>query len=268
MTATTPIATVFAQLDDSQPFAQATIRAYSQLAWFVATHRAAKDTTSNHQNQAERYGFEPAENNPNGYAPHALAAMHAATAVANANDPNQNTQITASIVAAALVVSSTSDHLVSDVANAIAHGHDVASRIVATLTNHTAYNITHTACVLGAVTAATMLSTNDATVRANAYGIASTQAARLNNVTSDSPEQIAADATDTAVEAALLAAHGFTGATSGIDGRRGVLPIIAETAPLAQLHETPKTMHGVSFDGADTIDETLNAATFYTTHLI
>lgn len=265
---TSPIAAVFATLDDTQPQANASIRAYGQLAWFAATHRAASTLGGNHTNPVnEVYAYEPASGNAYGYAPPALAAIHAATVVANTNKADHHTQITASIIAASLIVALNTDKRLSDLASAIVCGHDVAARTLATLTNHTDYDITYAACVLGALTAATLLTTKNHDVRQHAYGIASTQIARLLNAHGDTPARITADATDTAVEAALLATHGFTGPVSGIDGRRGSFTVIAPTADLGLLTTAAATSCGVSYDGADTINEAVTAVAFYTSHL-
>jgi len=172
----------------------------------------------------------------NGHTPPVAAALLAARFIRDTNTTNAT--ITAAIVAASLAAGHVANSSLGEVNYAIAIGHDVAAQIVHGLHGHTDYNVSFTAGVLGAVTAANRLLANNETACLNAYGVAATQAARLNENHGDTAERVAADAADTAVEAALLASHGFTGPATGIDGRRGVLTIIAEHATFDAIDNT------------------------------
>lgn len=226
----TTIATVFATLDTTKPSAEALLRAKSQLAFVkeqVETSPAAPDV----------YDVN---------APHVVAARLAARAGASAT--TDDALLTAAIVAAATATAVHVNATDDDVLKAVVAGHDVATRVLHTLTGHTDYDAVYAAAVLGAVTAVNTLTNRDLAARLHAYGIASTQAARLANQATDTPAARAKDAADTAVEAGLLAAHGFTGPTTGIDGRRGVITVIAEKAPVARLNDTGGILAGVSYD--------------------
>lgn len=251
---TTPIATVFARLAATGDGREAT-----QLAWFVNARTVGRDADEMFEAEYERVS---GPGSIGGHTPNVAASLMAARAVAGSND--EGNVITASIVAAALATGYVTEKTIGGVLTAIATGHDVATRIVHTLTGHSAYDVTYAASILGAVTAANLLANASETTRLNAYGIASTQAARLTGMPGDTAERLAADATDTAVEAALLAKRGYSGPASGIDGRRGVLTIIAEYAPSGPLHDDALPPVGV--DGSDEIaslDSNMAVRTFF-----
>lgn len=226
----TTIATVFATIDTTKPSAEALLRAKGQLAW-VRQHVKTSPPVS------DVYDVN---------APHVTAARLAARAAATATTDDDT--LSAAIVAAATATAVHVNAKDDDVLKAIVAGHDVATRVVRTLTDYTDYDATYAAAVLGAVTAVNTLVNRDLATRLHAYGIASTQAARLANQANDTPAACAKDAADTAVEAGLLAAHGFTGPTTGIDGRRGVITVIAQHAPLARFNDTGGILAGVSYD--------------------
>ena len=225
----TTIATVFATIDTTKPSAEALLRAKGQLAWM-------KEQVNLSPAVADVYDVN---------APHVTAARLAARAATTAttDDDTLSAAIVAAAAATAVHINATDD----DVLKAIVAGHDVATRVIRTLTGHTAYDATYAAAVLGAVTAVNTLTNRDLDTRLHAYGIASTQAARLASQATDTPAARAKDAADTAVEAGLLAAHGFTGPTTGIDGRRGVVTVIAEQAPTARFNDTGGILAGVSY---------------------
>lgn len=243
MTSTDTIATVFATLDATQPTTPAVVRATGQIAWVLTccanTQPAATD--------AETADTAPAQ----------LAARIAATTLKAVKQPTVDAVVTAAIVAASLAAANLQNAGVKDATRGIIAGHDVATRIIHTLTGHTDYDVTYAAAVLGATTAANTSVNANLAARLDAYGIAATQAARLHDTPGDTAARRAADAADTAVEAALLAAHGFTGPASGIDGRRGVLTVIAPDHQLVGLNDGGGVPVGVSFDAADLIDDTV-----------
>ena len=252
---TAPIATVFARLE-----APTNGREAAQLAWFVNAQTVGRDADEQFEAEYERVS---GPGSIGGHTPNIAASLMAARAVTGSTDDGN--VITASIIASAIAVGHVTDQTVGGLLQAIAAGHDVAARITHTLTGHTDYDVTYAASVLGAVTAANMLANEHETARLNAYGIASTQAARLTGMPGDTPQRLAADASDTAVEASLLAAHGFSGPPSGIDGRRGVLTIIAENAPDTPLKNDTSTPVGVNAhdEMADLVD-IMTVRTFYT----
>ena len=117
---------------------------------------------------------------------------------------------------------------------AVAVGSSVADRIAATLeSTNTADRWSHrtVAGLIGAGVAAGRLLEFDDNQFRNVIGLCATQAAGLAAVDESESAivQLAKVAAD-AVEAAVLARHGFTSAADGIGGRRGLFALIAPGA--------------------------------------
>jgi MmgE/PrpD N-terminal domain len=122
--------------------------------------------------------------------------------------------------------------------SAVAAGCAVADEVAAVLASSTAadrWSHRSVAGLLGAGAAAgRLLELDDARLR-NVVGLCATQAAGLRDV--DESEsgivQIAKVAAD-AVEAAMLARHGFTSSADGLSGRRGLLALLVPDAAAAR----------------------------------
>ena len=115
--------------------------------------------------------------------------------------------------------------------NAVAVGSVVADRIAAVLESTSAtHGWSHrtVAGLIGAgVAAGRMLNLDEAQLR-NAVGLCATQAAGLHAVDESESAivQLAKVAAD-AVEAAMLARHGFTSSADGLGGRRGLFALLS-----------------------------------------
>jgi 2-methylcitrate dehydratase PrpD len=119
-------------------------------------------------------------------------------------------------------------------ATAVATGSVIADRIAAALeSTSTADRWSHRAVagLVGAgVAAGRLLDLDEAQLR-NVVGLCATQAAGLHAVdeSESANVQLAKTAAD-AVEAAVLARHGFTSSADGIGGRRGLFALLAPDA--------------------------------------
>ncbi len=119
-------------------------------------------------------------------------------------------------------------------ATALAAGSAVADRIVAALASTSAadrWSHRAVAGLVGAgVAAGRLLDFDEAQLR-NVVGLCATQAAGLHAVDESESAivQLAKTAAD-AVEAAVLARHGFTSSADGIGGRRGLFALLAPDA--------------------------------------
>ena len=116
-------------------------------------------------------------------------------------------------------------------AEAVAIGTEAAARLVAAVDSaefRARWNVASAIGLLGALLAAARLYGLDATRARHALGVAATQAAGLahnqqNAMGALETGKAAADA----IEAALIAKHGFTSAPASIDGRRGFAALMA-----------------------------------------
>ena len=116
-------------------------------------------------------------------------------------------------------------------ATAAAIGIEAAQRVLAALDDaayRARWNVASSLGVLGATLAVTRLLELDAVCTRNALGVAATQAAGLARNANDPMEALeTGKAAADAIEAALLAKHGFTSAPASIDGRRGLAALMA-----------------------------------------
>jgi 2-methylcitrate dehydratase PrpD len=119
-------------------------------------------------------------------------------------------------------------------ANAVAIGSVVADRIASVLESTSAadrWSHRTVAGLIGAgVAAGRLLNLDDAQLR-NVIGLCATQAAGLRAVDESESAivQVAKVAAD-AVEAAVLARHGFTSSADGLGGRRGLFALLSPDA--------------------------------------
>jgi 2-methylcitrate dehydratase PrpD len=119
-------------------------------------------------------------------------------------------------------------------ATAVASGSAIADRIAAALASTSAadrWSHRAVAGLIGAgVAAGRLLDFDEAQLR-NVVGLCATQAAGLHAVDESESAivQLAKTAAD-AVEAAVLARHGFTSSADGIGGRRGLFALLAPDA--------------------------------------
>jgi hypothetical protein len=116
-------------------------------------------------------------------------------------------------------------------ATAAAIGIEAAQRVLTALDDdayRARWNVASSIGVLGATLAITRLLALDAVCTRNALGVAATQAAGLARNASGAMEALeTGKAAADAIEAALLAKHGFTSAPASIDGRRGLAALMA-----------------------------------------
>lgn len=119
----------------------------------------------------------------------------------------------------------------ADVAQAAAVGIEVAARVLAAVDSpefRARWNAASAIGVLGATLAVARLHRLDVTHARHALGVAATQAAGLaHNVSHAMGALETGKAAADAIEAALIAKHGFTSAPSSIDGRRGFAALMA-----------------------------------------
>jgi len=116
-------------------------------------------------------------------------------------------------------------------ATAAAIGIEAAQRVLTALDDdayRARWNVASSIGVLGATLAITRLLALDAVCTRNALGVAATQAAGLARNANGAMEALeTGKAAADAIEAALLAKHGFTSAPASIDGRRGLAALMA-----------------------------------------
>jgi MmgE/PrpD N-terminal domain len=131
------------------------------------------------------------------------------------------------VLAAVSTMSSNDD----EAAAAVAVGIEAATRILAAVDSEEyrqRWNVASSVGVLGAVLAVSRLLKLDATATRNALGVAATQAAGLAHNAGHAMQALeTGKAAADAIEAALIAKHGFTSAAAGIDGRRGFAALMA-----------------------------------------
>jgi hypothetical protein len=138
-----------------------------------------------------------------------------------------------------------------EIAAAAAIGIEAAARVLIAVDSdefRARWNVASTVGVLGAALAIARLHKLDQTRTRHALGIAATQAAGLAR---NQRETMAAletgKAAADAIEAALLAKHGFTSAPASIDGRRGFAALMAYRFDAASIAEGLGS-HWVSLD--------------------
>jgi hypothetical protein len=118
-----------------------------------------------------------------------------------------------------------------EAAAAAAIGIEAATRVLAAVDSdefRQRWNVASSVGVLGAVLAVSRLLKLDAKCTRNALGVAATQAAGLAHNAGHAMQAFeTGKAAADAIEAALIAKHGFTSAPAGIDGRRGFAALMA-----------------------------------------
>lgn len=147
--------------------------------------------------------------------------------LANAGDATPD----APVLAAAVTVGDALGSPDTDVAQAAAIGIEAAARVLAAVDSpefRARWNVASALGVLGATLAVARLYRLDATQARHALGVAATQAAGLAHNTSHAMGALeTGKAAADAIEAALIAKHGFTSAPASIDGRRGLAALMA-----------------------------------------
>ncbi|OXI30273.1 hypothetical protein CFB89_24090 [Burkholderia sp. AU16741] len=135
------------------------------------------------------------------------------------------------VLAAVMTIGDALDTPELEMAQAAAVGIEAAARLLGAVDSdafRARWNVASAIGVLGAVLAAARLYRLDETCARHALGIAATQAAGLaHNVTHDMGALETGKAVADAIEAALIAKHGFTSAQASIDGRRGLAALMA-----------------------------------------
>jgi 2-methylcitrate dehydratase PrpD len=134
-------------------------------------------------------------------------------------------------IAAALALGAHLDADDEGIAAAIAIGGQASSRLLAAVDDEAfraRWNVASSLGIVGATLAAARLLGLDALRTRHALGIAATQAAGLaRNVSEVMGALETGKAAADAIEAALLAKHGFTSSAASIDGRRGLAALMA-----------------------------------------
>ncbi|RKR31613.1 MmgE/PrpD family protein [Paraburkholderia sp. BL17N1] len=135
------------------------------------------------------------------------------------------------VLATAVVVGEATGASEADMVQATAIGIEAAARLLAAVDSaefRARWNVASATGLLGAVLVAARLYGLDATRTRHAMGVAATQAAGLaHNVQSAIGALETGKAAADAIEAALIAKHGFTSAPASIDGRRGLAALMA-----------------------------------------
>ncbi|WP_321934624.1 MmgE/PrpD family protein [Paraburkholderia sp. J8-2] len=135
------------------------------------------------------------------------------------------------VIAAALALGESLEAADEDIAAAVAVGTRASARLGAALDDEAfraRWNVAASLGIVGATLAAARLLGLDALRTRHALGIAATQAAGLaRNVGEVMGALETGKAAADAIEAALLAKHGFTSAAASIDGRRGLAALMA-----------------------------------------
>ncbi|MBJ7594283.1 MAG: MmgE/PrpD family protein [Candidatus Dormibacteraeota bacterium] len=143
------------------------------------------------------------------------------------------------VVPAALAVADWLDRTGEDVLLATVIGTEIALRIGMGLGDShfdRGWHVTGISGPLGAAAAAGRLLRLDETAMANALGLAATQAAGLQESLGYMTKSLQpAKAAANGVEAALLAAEGFTSSPTAIEGRRGLGALVSAAADYARM---------------------------------
>jgi 2-methylcitrate dehydratase PrpD len=139
--------------------------------------------------------------------------------------------ISTAAVAAALALGESLDAHDEEIAAAVAIGTQASARLLAALDDagfRSRWNMASSLGIVGATLATARLLGLDALRTRHALGIAATQAAGLaRNAGEPTGALETGKAAADAIEAALLAKHGFTSAAASIDGRRGLAALMA-----------------------------------------
>ncbi len=142
----------------------------------------------------------------------------------------------AAIVAAARETATLRNADEETVVRSIAVGREAARRIARALTLDRAWDADAVAARIGTAVAAACAAGLDAEQARNAIGIAATQAAGLRVAAdTDAGSLTLAKTAGDALEAAILARHGFTGAPASLEGRRGLAALMASRFDAAVL---------------------------------
>ncbi|QGZ58254.1 MmgE/PrpD family protein [Paraburkholderia acidiphila] len=135
------------------------------------------------------------------------------------------------VIAAALALGESIEATEEDIAAAVATGTRASARLGAAVDDEAfraRWNVAATLGIVGATLAAARLLGLDALRTRHALGIAATQAAGLARNAGEAMGALeTGKAAADAIEAALLAKHGFTSAAASIDGRRGLAALMA-----------------------------------------
>ena len=139
--------------------------------------------------------------------------------------------VTAPVLAAVLAMGDQLAAADDDIVAAAAIGIEAATRLLAAVDSdeyRARWNCASSLGILGATLAIARLQRLEAGTTRHALGIAATQAAGLaHNATHAMAALETGKAAADAIEAALLARHGFTSAAASIDGRRGFAALMA-----------------------------------------
>jgi hypothetical protein len=142
----------------------------------------------------------------------------------------------AAVVAAALVGGRHAGAPESRTLGAIAVGCEVATRLRGAVRLDPAWDAESVAAIFGGVAAAAHVLALDEAQARDALGIAATQATGLRLVRGTTAGAAAfGKAASDGLEAAVLARHGFTGATAALEGRRGFVALMASGYDAAAL---------------------------------
>ena len=135
------------------------------------------------------------------------------------------------VLAAVVIIGEAIGASEADMAQAAAIGIEAAARVLAAVDSsefRARWNVASAVGVLGATLAAARLYGLDVTRARHALGVAATQAAGLaHNAQHAMGALETGKAAADAIEAALIAKHGFTSAPASIDGRRGFAALMA-----------------------------------------
>ncbi|MGF6767774.1 2-methylcitrate dehydratase PrpD [Paraburkholderia sp. GAS199] len=145
------------------------------------------------------------------------------------------------VLASVVVIGDAIGASADDQQQAAAIGIEAAARVLAAVDSaefRARWNVASAVGVLGAVLAASRLYRLDTTRARHALGVAATQAAGLaHNVGRTMGAIETGKAAADAIEAALIAKHGFTSAPASIDGRRGLAALMAYRFDPAEIVE-------------------------------
>jgi 2-methylcitrate dehydratase PrpD len=135
------------------------------------------------------------------------------------------------VIAAVIAIGEALGASTDEIAAAAAVGIEAAARLLKAVDSaefRARWNVSSSVGVLGAALAVARLLKLDGTQTGHALGIAATEAAGLARNSGQTMEAIeTGKAAADAIEAALLAKHGFTSAPASIDGRRGFAALMA-----------------------------------------
>jgi hypothetical protein len=158
-------------------------------------------------------------------------------ALASASPATPDVPVLATVVTVGEAINASDDEMVQ----AAAIGIEAAARVLAAVDSsefRARWNVASAIGILGAALAAARLYGLDATRARHALGVAATQAAGLAHNAAHSMGALeTGKAAADAIEAALIAKHGFTSAPASIDGRRGFAALMAYRFDAASIVE-------------------------------